>query len=146
MFEFKTLKDVKKILIDFFNSHGQLMATYYCDDPDYNAIDDKLYSNVQLEYLGSPLNVRFIQYRFNISVNSLYDEEETDSALECHDFGLLILKDLISFLAANKIEFSGTNAIPYTDDSNNRGAGVTTSITIQVPLRPNECIIPNKDI
>ena len=139
---FKSLKDVKNMIVGFFEAHKQIEEVHYCSNDDFNAIESKSYPNVQVEYLQAPLSQKLIQYRFNISVQDLYNEEYPDSLIDCHDFALLVLRDFIAFLNSKQIEFSGANAVPFEDDNVDRTAGQTMSLIMQFPLAANECETP----
>lgn len=139
---FKSLKDAKQFLEDFFNTHKQINQVYYGNDSDLNAIEEKNYPLCQIEYLGSPISNRNIQYRFNITIQDLYNGDFPETEIEIHDFAILVIRDFIAFLNLNQIDFYSGNINVFKDSDDDITAGATIGFIMTFPLMANECNIP----
>lgn len=138
---FRTLKETKQFIEAYFNRHKQVNSFFYGNDDDFNAIE-KIYPAVQLEYISSPVSSKYIQYRYNISVQDLYDDNYPEMELDLHDAAMLVLRDFIAYLRVEGVDFSGANIVPFTDADVDRVAGATMAIVLQFPLEGNECHTP----
>lgn len=137
-----TLSSLRKAFKDFFNNHRQVRSYYYGDLDTYVSISDKEYFSVNIEYISSSVNGKYLYYQFNTTIADLmsmdYPESEHTAVNDC----ILIARDFLAYLTSIEVTYSSANIQPFREDTSDITAGVVVALSIQVPLGSNECATP----
>lgn len=142
-----TLNQIKRVLVDWFENHGQITSVYYCDDFDFNAERNIRYKTVNIEYLNSSIsdNLTNHNYKFVIADYVIGDSNEQQD--EIHSDCLQIAEDFFTFLQNYEDGFffnKSSSITPFKNDTGDRTAGVVFNLAIST-LRPqNWCNTPIK--
>jgi hypothetical protein len=142
----KTLNEIKKILTNFFEQHAQINSTYYLSDDDYNTLKSIDYSSVNITYKNSNITGDEIQHNYDISISDLAEFDNSEIEDYVHSNCILIIDDFFTFLDESfDFEYSKNSTLnPFIDDTADRTAGITFSISIQTERRKNICDTPTK--
>lgn len=141
-----TLKRIKKVLIDFFETHAQINSVYYCNQDEYIAIPNKLYSSVNIDYVQSNLLSKSISHSYKITLSDLYNPNIKDHDSYIYSTLLQIVEDFEMYMRSQD-EFTIQNniaAIPFSDDTVDRTSGFVFSVYVSVARIVNECQKPLK--
>lgn len=141
-----SVKQTRKILTDFFNSHLQVNEVTTLDVKNFIGKRDKKYVNANVQYLDSSISNNIHNYNFQITISDLLTPTK-DNEIDIYDNTLQIAEDFLSFLQYHPSWTFPKNAIitNFLDTDGDRIAGVTFRITIQVIRRQNICAIPQND-
>ena len=70
----KTLNQIKYLLINFFETHGQINSTHYEDDFDFNAERKLKYPVSNIEYIESNVSGKQTTHSYKIVLADLVDQ------------------------------------------------------------------------
>lgn len=140
------LKIVRREVIKWFENHPQINSVYYLNDSDFNAIENKEYKSVQIDYISTSIGEYTRTHNFNISIcdqinpNINVDDDVISDCVE-------ILSDFFGYLmnVAASAEFwsDTTNGLilPFYDDDVDRTSGATSNFSITTN-NYNTCYLP----
>lgn len=139
-----TLNQIKKLLKNWFGNHKQVKHFFWGDMSDYNAIRDKEYVSVNVEYLETNLNQKMMNHSCRISIGDLVNPNYSDHEDEVISDTMLIAQDFFAkFETVEDFTLQRlTNIQPFSDTTTDRTAGVVFRIVLSVPRKANECAIP----
>ena len=142
-----TLDNIKQILKDYFNSHGQINSVYYCDDWDFNSERSINYPVVNIEYLNSNISNRTINHNFKIVIGDITESDNTDMEDQVHSQSLQIAEDFYTYLQNYEVGifFNKVSTLnKFTDDTGDRVSGIVFTVTISAIRSQNICDKPTK--
>lgn len=140
-----TLNQIKKLLKEWFMAHPQVRHFYWGDLSGYNAVRDKEFFSVNIEYLDTNLNQKTMSHSYRISIGDMVDSNQPDQEDEVISDAMLIAADFFAQFELME-EFTiqrSTNIQPFSETTNDRIAGVVFRVVLNVPRKANECGIPS---
>ena len=139
-----TLNNLKQILTSFFESHSMINTVLFGDDWKLNSERKNIYPLVNIEYINSQFNNKFMSHNFRIVVCDLMDIGTDNQVDEIFSDSLQIADDFSSFIQEQEgIVWNRSGQInKLIDDTGDRVAGVYFNISLNVMRSMNECQIP----
>lgn len=139
-----TLNQIKFLLIEFFEHHGQTNSVLYCDDFDFNAERNLIYPVTNIEYLESNISGKNNTHSYKIILGDLYDQNIKGHADEIQSDMMKIAEDFFSWAQ----DFEGfdfqksVNIQKFVDDTDDRTAGLVFKFQLGTIRSQNTCSIP----
>jgi hypothetical protein len=142
----KTLNQLKKLLVTFFENHKQVNSVYYSDDFSFNAERSLNYPVCNIEYLESNMANKKLAHSYRIVLGDLLDANIEGHEDEILSDMMLIAEDFFAWLQYNEsFEFIKSSSIQkFSDDTSDRVSGLVFRISISTIRTANTCIIPTE--
>lgn len=141
-----TLKQITKIIIDFFEAHLMVNSVTRHSVKGFIGNRDKVYSVANIEFLDSSINGKIRTDSFQITLADLLTPSK-DNEFDIYSDTLEIAEDFFTHLQYNP-EFTfnkSVNSQKFTEEDGDLIAGITFKISLQTVRAQNECNTPLKD-
>lgn len=142
----KTLNQIKHLLLEFFNSHGQVASVLYLDDFDFNSERNLTYPAVNIEYIDSTVRNKETLHSFKVVLADLVNQNIDGHEDEIFSDLLLIAEDFFTW-AQESYDFDfqkSVNIQKFQDDTGDRTSGLVYRFQLKVIRSQNICSIPKK--
>jgi uncharacterized protein YozE (UPF0346 family) len=148
------LKQVYKLISNFFEGHAQVKSYSQLDSFDFNSERQLDYIHTNVEFINSTIEIptssqptgQLINYQFDVTIagKAEYDDSvmEWNVISDCHEIAndFLIHLQLLDNVFINQTQ----QVTPFVNTNADRVCGVTFSIVLSVKRNQNECAIPTK--
>ena len=142
-----TLNQLRKYLVDFFESHYQINTVVYADDFDFSAKADVLYKVAHIQPVDPVvINSNEILNRFKITIGDIEDPNNPDSENEIWSDCISITNDFVSYFGNDDFEDfyidKTINIQRFSESNTDRVAGVVFAFNIRQTRLNNPCTLP----
>jgi len=138
-----TLKQITKIIIDFFEAHLMVNSVTKHTVKGFIGNRDKVYSVANVEFLDSAINGKIRTDSFQITLADLLTPTK-DNEFDIYSDTIEIAEDFFTHLQYNPaFTFNkSVNSQKFSEEDGDIIAGITFKISLQTVRPQNECNIP----